>query len=380
MAKVSIDATWLGGSKTGTAVYLLEILNQWNLDKNINHEFIIFRPNISEVNFEILKLDHRFKFIDSPRHRGIRVLWQQFIMGLLINKLGANVHWGAGFILPKLCNCPMVLTVHDLTFHKFPETHEFIKRIYFPYMIKRAVKLAKNIMAISETTRNDLIEIYPGATQKVHVTTLAARSIGQQSVLAELGEPALPAGLKESSYFLFVGTIEPRKNLSRLLDAWITLNPKQRGHLKLVVVGLSGWMVNEVLELMDSTARDVVVYLNYVSDGELNSLMNGALALVYPSLYEGFGLPVLEAMSKGVPVITSAAGATLEVASDAAVLIDPYSVESIQDGLLQIMNQNDLRKKLSEMGIKRASIYTWEQTALATLSVLEQSLSHSVEA
>lgn len=369
MAKISIDATWLGKSKTGTAVYLLEILSSWNRDKNLKHVFVVLRPKNAALHFEGLGLDERFSYIDSPEDRRIRIFWQQLVMPKLLKDISTDVHWGAGFVLPLVAKCPMVVTIHDLTFQKYPETHERIKRFYFPYMIRKAVSKATAILTISESTRLDLCKLFPQASNKTHVTTLAARSLLDSS--GNQAEVALPSGLREQDYLLFIGTIEPRKNLGRLLQAWNALDLVHRRELKLVLVGLTGWMVDDVLSSLSDGDKSGVVYLDYVSDRELKSLLKGALALVYPSLYEGFGLPVVEAMSLGVPVITSDIGATREIGEGASELVDPLSVQAIQDALIRVATMPELRSQLSRFGKARAALFSWSMTASGTLSVLE---------
>lgn len=372
MAKISIDATWFGKSKTGTAVYLLEILNCWNRNKIQNHVFVVIRPKNSAHHFDNLGLDERFSYIDSPEDRRIRIFWQQLAMPKLLKDISTDVHWGAGFVLPLMAKCPMVVTIHDLTFHKYPETHEPIKRFYFPYMIRKAVSKAATILTISENTRLDLCKLFPQAMNKTHVTTLAARSLFDSSV--DEPELELSLGLCAQSYFLFVGTIEPRKNLARLLQAWKDLGIERRGGLKLVVVGLAGWMVEEILNSLEDGDKSGVVYLNYVSDTELKSLLKNALALVYPSLYEGFGLPVIEAMSLGLPVITSDIGATREIGEGAAELVDPLSVQAIQDALIRVATMPKLRSQLSELGKARSELFSWSMAASRTLAMLERVL------
>ena len=371
MITISIDATWLGKSKTGTAVYLLEILNCWNKNKSINNQFIIFRAKDSAFHFDQLNLDMRFVFIESPLDRRIRIFWQQLVIPFFLIKMNVSVHWGAGFVLPFMKICPMVVTIYDLTYQKFPETHEPIKRFYFPYMIERAIKKAESIITISNSTRNDLMNLYPNSKSKIDVTFLAARHINSNS---QVKKDKLLFNLTPKSYFLFVGTIEPRKNLTRLLQAWSELTLEQRGNLSLVVVGLKGWMVDDLIKSMDDGLEKNINYLNYVSDSDLQILIQEAIALVYPSIYEGFGLPVLEAMSLGTPVITSNIGATQEIANGVAVLVDPMSVSSIKNGLLQMMDAN-LRENLKEIGLRRSGMFSWDNTAKETLLILERAAS-----
>ena len=238
-------------------------------------------------------------------------------------------------------------------------------------MIDRAIKKAESISTISNSTRNDLMNLYPNSKSKIDVTFLAARHINSNS---QVKKDKLLFNLTPKSYFLFVGTIEPRKNLTRLLQAWSELTLEQRGNLSLVVVGLKGWMVDDLIKSMDDGLEKNINYLNYVSDSDLQILIQEAIALVYPSIYEGFGLPVLEAMSLGTPVITSNIGATQEIANGVAVLVDPMSVSSIKNGLLQMMDAN-LRENLKEIGLRRSGMFSWDNTAKETLLILERAAS-----
>ena len=259
----------------------------------------------------------------------------------------------------------MVLSIHDLTFQLFPEVHERIKRYYFPAMIKAAVKKAHTVIAISDSTRADLYRLLPVSRGKTVVTLLAARSFGQCEPTSALDEERRDI----DDYVLFVGTVEPRKNLTRLIGAWQSLDARIRGATKLVVVGATGWLVEELLGRLKST--DAVRFLGHVGDGQLAELMCNAKAFLYPSLYEGFGLPVAEAMSSGIPVLTSNVGATREVADGAAILVDPASEEDIRAGLSRLLSDPGLRASLAVLGRERAASFSWVRTAQETLAVIE---------
>ncbi len=364
--RISLDATGLGSPKTGTAVYLAEILNVWNQDPSIDHEFVIFASKSARMHLSGLGLDCRFRFVSAPSHRHLRVLWQQMVMPLHITRLGVDVHWGAGFVLPLLSTKPMVVTVHDLTFQLFPGVHERIKRYYFPAMIKAAVGKARTVIAISESTRRDLHRLIPVSRGKSVVTLLAARSI-HDSDLAPMPSEGRGRG---RDYVLFVGTVEPRKNLARLVSAWKLLDAGARSGVRLIVVGATGWLVDALVGHLKAT--DTIEFRGHVDDVELAGLLQGAMAFVYPSLYEGFGLPVVEAMSLGIPVLTSNIGATREVAEGAAILVDPTSEEDIRAGLATLIGDPGLRQSLATLGRRRAASFSWARTAEQTLELIEQ--------
>lgn len=362
--RISIDATGLAGVKTGTAVYLTEILRCWNSDVHVVHEFVIFASPKALPYLQELGLDERFRFVRAPDATPIRVLWQQLVLPRLLKELRVDVHWGAGFVLPLLCRTRMVVTIYDLTFQLFPAVHELFKRFYFPAMMAAAVRKAKRVLVISESTERDLHAWLPVSQGKTVVTLLAPRAFEHEDVPLDI---RLATG---DCYFLSLGTLEPRKNVERLLEAWLGIDEHQRLGAKLVFVGLRGWMVDELLK-RHADADASVVFAGYLGDASLNRLLRDAQALLYPSLYEGFGLPVLEAMAQGIPVLTSDIGATREVAADAALLVDPTDVSDIRAGVVRLLNDAPFRRELSKRGLLRASQFSWGATASKTLQALE---------
>lgn len=364
--RISIDATGLGAAKTGTAVYVAEILREWNLDKSIAHEFIVFGNGHTQAHCAPLELDSRFSFMMSPRSRHLRALWQQIKLPYHIRRLEVDAHWGTGFVLPLASRTPRVVTIHDMTHQLFPEVHERIKRYYFPPIIEASVKAARAVIAVSNATKKDLHRLLPSSQNKTVTTLLAARDISDK----------LPApGRLVGNYMLFVGTVEPRKNLARLISAWRKLDANVRGDTQLIVVGAKGWLMEG-----STTSNDReygIEFKGHVCDAELFSLLKHAKSLLYPSLYEGFGLPILEAMMAGTPVLTSDVGATREIAAGASVLVDPRSEDQIRDGLTRLLAEPALLAQLSSLGQARAKEFSWCRTARQTLDVIEGAALHA---
>jgi glycosyltransferase involved in cell wall biosynthesis len=357
--RISIDATGLSPYKTGTVTYLVEILAQWNADHALAHEILIFCSPRVKHHFDELGLDKRFRLISAPSRKLLQMVWQQFVLPYRLWRSKIDVHWGVGFVLPLVSVCPMVVSVHDMTFDLFPKAHEPIKRIYFPLMIRAAVARAKRVLVISQSTANDLAKLIPESHHKTVVTFLAPRSWPEAPVTkSTAGTP----------YALFVGTVEPRKNLIRLLQAWRSLDSIERGNCRLIVVGATGWMVSDLLRSV--TAEDNVEFVGHVSDESLVSYIRGALFFAYPSLYEGFGLPVVEAMALGIPVLTSDVGATREIAQGAAWLVNPISEVSIANGLKVLLSDGRLRQALVKAGLERSASFSWQRTATLTLQTL----------
>jgi glycosyltransferase involved in cell wall biosynthesis len=263
-----------------------------------------------------------------------------------------------------------VVTVHDLTLLRFPEWHPPDRLDAMVPRLADAVRLADRVIADSEWTRQDLVTLLSVPADRVTVVPLAPDASFGPRERAEIAAALRPFGLRHGEYLLFVGTVEPRKNLARLLDA-VELAGARVGVL--VIAGERGWKSAELHDRMARLAGGGRVrYVGYVSDAARAVLMNGARAFVYPSLYEGFGLPPLEAMACGTPVLVSNAASLPEVVAGAALLVDPHDTGAIAAALDRLWNDEALRAGLRERGLARASRFSWETTALATLAVYRE--------
>jgi glycosyltransferase involved in cell wall biosynthesis len=254
---------------------------------------------------------------------------------------------------------PAVMVVHDLAYRARPREVPWQQRLYMGSVLPGALRAAAGVLTPSEATRRDLLAHYPlpGLEARVRVVP-EGWSLGRV-------EPAPPPAGLQPGFLLAVGTIEPRKNYPRLLAAYRRLKSPP----PLVVVGRVGWAYGSAL---DELRREPGVrLLTDVDDAGLRGLYRAAGALAFPSLYEGFGLPLLEAMAEGLPALAGAAGALPELAGDAALLVDPLDVEAIAAGLERVLGDTELRCRLVAAGPQRAGAYTWEAAAVATLEVLD---------
>jgi len=257
---------------------------------------------------------------------------------------------------------PAAMIVHDLAYRVRPREVPWQQRVYMGSIMTGALRRAGAVLTPSEATRRDLLEQYPvpGLERRVRVMREGCSLLGV--------EPGpLPDGL-EPGFLLAVGTIEPRKNYPRLLAAYRLL--KERGGAPpLVVAGRVGWAYGGALD--ELRAEPGVRLLTSVDDACLRGLYRAAGALAFPSLYEGFGLPLLEAMAEGLPALVGDAGALPELAGDGALLVDPRDVEAIAGGLERVLGDSELRARLAESGRRRAAGYTWEAAAATTLEALD---------
>jgi glycosyltransferase involved in cell wall biosynthesis len=268
---------------------------------------------------------------------------------------------------------PAAIFVHDLAFRVRPHEVPWQQRAYMGTVLGAALRHAAAVLVPSESTRRDLLDLYnvPGLESKV-------------AVIAEGVPPVVPAGpLPEGlqpGFILAVGTIEPRKNYPRLLAAFRQLRGRHAslpiiingrpGVPELVIAGRPGWAYGDTLQRI--AAEPGVRYLGHVDEPTLTALYESASVLAFPSLYEGFGLPLLEAMSRGVPAVVGAAGALPELALGSAIAVEPDDVDAIAGALEQLLSDPELRQKLGEEGKRRAADFTWDRAAEQTLEVLRR--------
>jgi len=257
---------------------------------------------------------------------------------------------------------PTAVVVHDMVAF-LPDQHAQARAARIERATLRpALRRADALLCISEATRRDLVRLFPDAERIASVIPLAAN--------VRFAQPVQPEQL-ERPYVLAVGTLEPRKNLARLVQAFVALPEELRASHQLVLVGPQGWDVEETLHAAAARPADVAV-LGHVDEARLHALYAGAECFAYPSLYEGFGLPVLEAMATGAPVVTSTESSLPEVAGDAAVLADPRDVRSIRDALAAVLGSADRAEQLRRAGRERAQRFSWSRTASATRDVLRR--------
>jgi len=274
---------------------------------------------------------------------------------------------------PLWCRCPHGWTVHDATPWLYPETMKRTSRIYFQTLGGHAIRTSQLLVTDSHAARNDLLKFFAGRCGDIRVIDLAVRSnLRRVEDVAALGRLRQKHRLPQE-FLLCVATLEPRKNLSRLLHAFQSLRQSGRTAASLVIVGRKGWLYDRIFaEILAAGLKDDVVFTGHVADEDLAGLYSLARAFVYPSLYEGFGLPCIEAMACGCPVVTSNRGALLEVTGQAAVHADPEDVASIASAIERISQDDALRQVLIERGLERARLFTWDRYACEMIKAFEE--------
>lgn len=297
-------------------------------------------------------------------------VWLGQIAGVGFDRLlpGAELYHGTEHLLMPLRNVPSVLTVHDLIFRLFPQHHKRLNYWYLNAAMPLYCRRASAIIAVSQATKQDLVRCYRLDPAKITVIHEAAAPHFAPASSAQVAQVRARYRLPEE-YLLHVGTIEPRKNLSRLLEAIHRLR-RGKEDIRLVVVGSKGWLYEGFFQrLEDLELGDAVIMPGYVPDTDLAAIYTGARLVVLPSLYEGFGLPVLEAMVCGVPVVCSDRSSLPEVGGDAARFFDPEDVAAMSDVILAAWRDEVQREGMRQAGLAQAAHFSWARAADETLAL-----------
>ena len=300
-----------------------------------------------------------------------RILWEQTLQPFAIR--GFDLYHALAFVAPLALTAPMVVTVYDLSFLRYPERLSPARRLYLRWMTALTCSRARRILAISRSTADELETLLGVPRDKIDVTPLGydKRRFAQRSE-AECQRFHQRAGLPER-FWLFVGTLEPRKNLPMLLRAYARLKPAER--LPLLLGGGLGWRGAEVLAAIERLGLgDSVKHIGFIPAADLPLWYNSAEALLFPSVYEGFGLPVLEAMACGLPVLTSQASSLPEVAGAAGLCLPPEDEEAWAWALRRAKDDADWRENAASLGLERARQFSWTRTAALTLSSYRKAL------
>lgn len=355
----------------GAAVYAIELVGALaRLDTP--HTLQVFArsdvfANLRRPGFEPWRLH-------GARSRLQRTLWQQLTLPGLLARHAVDVLHSTHHDLPLRVpeRVRRVVTVHDVTFALMPRRYPPVRRWYMQLITSLACRLADAIIVPSHTVRRDLCKRLGVPDARVAVVYEAAGERFRPASDEAVAQTLRREGLAAHPYVLSVGSLEPGKNRSRLIAAIHAL--RLRGSpLRLVVVGQPAWSYETDFALVRRLGlQDRVRFLDYVPASDLPALYTGAAVVAFPSLYEGFGLPVLEAMACGAPVVTSSVSATAEMAGDAALLVDPRDTEAIADAIERVASDADLAADLRARGFRRAAEFSWERAARETLAVYER--------
>ena len=365
--RIGVDARLLTQTITGIGRYSHEMLRRLI---ETEHEWFLYAPTPITVGdwqrANVTVRESRFT------GRALRLVWAGSVLPRQAAQDRLDLFWSPTHRLPRFMpsDIATVVTVHDLVWKHAGETMPAINRWLDARLLPQAARLADRIITVSQNTADDLVAEVPQAAGKVYAIPLG---VAQHEPIADNAELT---GLNlDEPFLLFVGTLEPRKNLRRLMEAYSRLTGQQQSIARLVIVGGSGWGgVDAQSMAAEYGVTERTDVLGYVTEPQLAELYEKALFLAMPSLYEGFGLPLLEAMIRGTPVLTSNRASMPEVAGDAGLLVEPDDVDAIRSGLERMLTDTALRDRLAGMARGRAKAFTWDRTVSETLKVFDEAV------
>lgn len=367
--KVLIDCTQITRNKAGVGMYALNLVNHLVNRQNQGFQVVLlvqdddpdfcFDPAVAKS----ISVPSRF-FRILP----LRLLMEQLYIPWIASRLKVDVIHSLHYSFPLMrTRARRFVTIHDMTSFIIPEVHTRAKRMYFHFFIRAATYLADCLIFDSNSTRSDWADLFPGCAKPVFVTLMGKSEIFKPDLDPQAIRKVLDQLKISTPYVLFLGTIEPRKNLLRLVSSFARIADLFPLH-HLVIAGMKGWMYDGLFELVAQLKLEKrIVFTGFVAEGDKPYLINGADAFAYLSLYEGFGIPVLEALACGIPTLTSNTSSLLEVAGDAALLADPTSIDSITFNLRKILSDTATRQSLRSKSLIQAARFDWGFTADQTM-------------
>ena len=360
MVKIGVDGNEANvEKKVGVSVYALNILEYFYKVANEATQFVVYLKNDPLPDLPKENKYFKYKIISG------KFLWSQIFLPiyLFLNR-DIDIYFSPAHYLPHFCPVPQIVTIHDLAYLYFPE--DFTKKDLWQLKnwTKFSIKKASKIIAVSKTTKKDVVKNYGVDETKVSVVYNGFEKQIKKLALSEVER------LKIKNFILFVGTIQPRKNLEVLIDAFdkfVRINKD----FKLVIVGKKGWLYESVFEKVKiMNLEKKIIFTDHVTDDKLIWYYKNAFCLALPSFYEGFGIPVLEAMSYDCPTIISMTSSLPEVGGDASLYFDPKNSDDLLEKLKTLYNNNELRKELISKGRQRIKDFSWEKCGKETLDVI----------
>ncbi|MBA3805559.1 MAG: glycosyltransferase family 4 protein [Acidobacteria bacterium] len=367
---IAIDAHSVGAGLGGNESYIANLIEALaEIDKINRYTLYVTRREAVE------------RFRERWPHVSVRLTWPHTPLVRIPLTLSAELRrrpvdlLHVQYTAPPLAPCAVVATIHDLSFEHLPETFNRRSRAQLRLTVRRTARMASAVITPSEYSRRDLVEAYHLPPERVTVTPLSAAPH-----LAPVRDERERRRVRElygisGEYILAVGAIHPRKNLVRLIEAYAGLRASrpQAKLPQLVLVGKRGWLYGETLHAVNMHSKNGDIrFTGYARESDLPALYTDALCFVYPSYFEGFGLPVLEAMACGAPVIAGNRTSLPEVVGDAGLLVDPFDKGALSSAIGRLIDDADLRQKLSARGLTRAASFSWRETARLTLEVYER--------
>lgn len=354
-------------NRVGVSVYTYNLLKYFASHATDKTRFVVYLRHAPATD-----MPEENEFYTYQHVKGVAA-WSQIFLPLhLYTHRKPDVFFAPAHYIPRMCPIPVVVTIHDLAYYYYPD--EFLKKDLYKlrHWTAYAISKARKIIAVSKTTKKDIIRHFNLADEMVDVIYNGYEKEVREDMRVSLAD--IDSTIEPDLYFLYVGTLQPRKNILTLMHAFKAFSTKHPEY-KLVIAGKKGWMYQDVFELRsDLDLRDQVIFTGFIPDSSVTTLYKHAKAFIMPSRYEGFGIPVLEAMSHGCPVISSTSSSLPEIGGDACLYFDPDNTNELAEKMGMIVTDSDLRASLIAEGKKRIMNFSWDTCATETLRTLQQSI------
>ncbi len=366
--KIGIDASRAAyKQKTGTEYYSYNLIkNLAKIDKE--NEYILYSRILLPKGLYNLPENFKSQVIYLPR------FWTQIRLSFKMFTHPPDLLFIPSHTIPVIHPKKVVVTCHDVGFRNYPSSYSKFQLWHLEFTTKLAVRWAEKIIAVSKSTKRDLINIYGAQPEQVEViyegfTSELYHPIENKNKIKQvLGKYNIP-----EKYILFIGRLEERKNIPRLVEAFNLLKKEKKIEHKLVLVGKKGYKFEQIFDTINKLKiGDEVILPGYIPEEDLPYIFSGPELFTFPSLYEGFGIPILEAMACGIPVLSSNISSMPEVAGEAAILVNPLNPKEISKAIYQIITDRNLRNSLIEKGLAQCKKFSWQKCAQETLEVLQE--------
>lgn len=347
--------------QVGVSVYTFELLKEFKKQANDKMRFNIFLKNPP--------LSHMQKESDFFKYSVVsgKFMWSRIFLPFHLRfKSNIDVFFAPAHYSPAFLNKPLVVTIHDLSYFYYPD--EFLKKDLYKLKnwTKKSIEKAEKIICVSKTTKKDVEKFY-GKKDNVEVIYNGYKNRVEKNKSEDILKKN---NLKKDKYLLYVGTLQPRKNIQTLIESFAQFS-KENNDFKLVIAGKKGWLFNSIFQkVIDYKLEDKVVFTDYVTDGDLIILYKNAFCFIMPSFYEGFGIPLLEAMQYKCPVISSQKSSLPEIGGDACLYFNPESIGDLTDKIIMLKKDKNLKKNLISAGSLRVRDFSWKKCSKETLDVI----------
>ena len=367
--RIAIDATIIRKEITGTGFYIINLIDGLRKIDNYNEYYIYGNKwilndfiKVEEKNFHII---HK-----NFKNRIFRIVWQFLIFPFHLKKIKINVLHSPNYITPLMkLGFKVIVTIHDLTFFLFPQKYTVMKRLFYKFMVPIFIRISDKVIAVSNNTKNDILDIFKLPEKKIVVTYESYPKYYNNNKDTKVSKKVMKKYGINREFILYVGMIEPRKNIISLLKAFVELDSEL--DLDLVIVGKKGWYYREI-ELFVNNIKGInlknkMIFTGYVPETELKYFYQSAFIFAYPTFYEGFGLPPLQAMACGTPVITSNTSSLPEVVNKSAIKINPNSIKELIGAIRLLYNNSVKREELIEKGLDQIKKFSLTNIAKCNL-------------